>query len=235
VEKLRAIVEETDTPAGKAFDLFTIGMIVFSLLLFPFETVPELAVYEDFFQLVERVTIAIFTVEYLLRLVVTRRKLRYVFSFYGIIDLLAILPFFLFGGVDLRVVRIFRLARLLRVFKLTRYLVAVRRLRAAFREIREELTLYFAATLLVLYIASVGIYYFENEAQPEVFTSVLESMWWALATLTTVGYGDMYPVTAGGRLFTFVILLFGLGVVAIPSALMASALTRKDKVDDSLD
>jgi voltage-gated potassium channel len=147
--------------------------------------------------------------------------------------LLAILPFFLFSGVDLRVVRIFRLARLLRVFKLTRYLAAVQRLQAAFAEIKQELILYFAATLLVLYIASVGIYYFENDAQPEVYTSVLESMWWALATLTTVGYGDMYPVTAGGRLFTFVILMFGLGVVAVPSALMASALTQRRESEDS--
>ena len=91
---------------------------------------------------------------------------------------------------------------------------------------REELILFACATMLILYFAAIGIYYFEHEAQPEAFSSVFDGLWWAVATLTTVGYGDVFPVTAGGRFFTFIVLITGLGVVAVPTGLIASALSR---------
>jgi voltage-gated potassium channel len=198
-----------------------------SLVSFSIETLPDLqSSTRKVLRYIEIVTVAIFTVEYLLRIIVADRKLRFIFSFYGIIDLVAILPFYIATGVDLRSVRVFRMLRLVRALKVLRFSRAVRRFRDAFWMIRAELALFLTATLFLLFVAGVGIYYFENPAQPEVFKSVFHSLWWGVATLTTVGYGDIYPVTAGGKVFTFVILMIGLGVVAVPTGLISSAMTR---------
>ena len=97
---------------------------------------------------------------------------------------------------------------------------------------KEELVLFSLATLFVIYISAVGIYYFENEVQPENFKSVFHSLWWAVATLTTVGYGDVFPITIGGRLFTFLVLMIGLSIVAVPAGLLASALQNINKDKD---
>ena len=129
-------------------------------------------------------------------------------------------------GGDLRSIRIFRLFRLFRIFKLLKYNSAIDRLLFAFREIKKELFIFLIATIFLLYVSSVGIYYFENEAQPEQFKSVFHSMWWAVATLTTVGYGDVYPITLGGKLFTTFIVFIGMGLVAVPTGLLASALAK---------
>lgn len=91
---------------------------------------------------------------------------------------------------------------------------------------KEQIILFMVITLILIYFSAVGIYYFENEAQPEHFSSVFESLWWSIVTLTTVGYGDVYPITVGGRIFTFFILLIGLGIVAIPTGIISSALTK---------
>ncbi|WP_411710902.1 potassium channel family protein [Legionella septentrionalis] len=96
---------------------------------------------------------------------------------------------------------------------------------------KEELVLFLSAALIILFLAGVGIYYFENEAQPEVFSSVFHSLWWAVATLTTVGYGDIYPVTVGGKIFTFFVLVIGLGVVAVPAGMVASALSKAREME----
>jgi voltage-gated potassium channel len=153
------------------------------------------------------------------------------FSFFGIVDLLAVLPFYISTGVDLRSVRAFRLLRLFRLLKLARYSAAVQRFHRAFLIAREELALFGATALIVLYLSSVGIYYFEREAQPEAFGTVFHALWWAIATLTTVGYGDVYPVTAGGRVFTFFVLVTGLGIVAVPTGLFASALSKAREME----
>ena len=100
---------------------------------------------------------------------------------------------------------------------------------------KEDLVLFFCMSLLLLYFAAVGIYYFDNEAQPEAFASIFHSLWWAVASLTTVGYGDIYPITVGGKIFTYVILMIGLGVIAVPTAILASALTDARKTNERLD
>lgn len=228
VERLRRIVHQSDTSAGRAFNLVIQALILISVVSFTFETVPDLSpqAYETL-RWIEIVTVAIFTVEYILRLVVAESKPGFAFSFFGLVDLAAILPFYLAGGlVDLRAVRALRFLRLFRIFKLARYNRAAQRFGRAFRHAREEMVLFFCVTLVLLYFAAVGIYYFERGVQPEAFSSVPASLWWAVATLTTVGYGDVYPITTGGRIFTFFILMIGLGTVAVPSGLLATALTE---------
>lgn len=235
MERIREIVEGTDTALGRAVDLGIQLLIVMSTIAFTIDTLPNLSQntrkYLDAFEVA---TIAIFTLEYTARLFVAKKKLKYMFSFFGVIDLLAILPFFFALGIDLRTLRILRLLRLVRIFKLARYSQAVRRFHRALRIAKEEFLLYLFATVLLLYLAAVGIYYCEHEAQPEVFASVVHSLWWAVATLTTVGYGDVFPVTAGGKFFTFLVLIVGLGVVSFPAGLLASALSRAREMDDDM-
>ncbi|GAB4332898.1 MAG: ion transporter [Calditrichia bacterium] len=224
---IKKIVEESDTKAGKFFDIFIQSLIIISLISFSIETLPNLSsLIRDILWKVEVFCVIVFTIEYLLRLGIVDSKIKFIFSFYGLIDLLAILPFYLSTGIDLRSIRVFRLLRLFRVFKLFRYSKAINRFKLAFQSIKEELIVFLIATSFLLYLSSVGIYYFEHDAQPEQFSSVFHCMWWAVATLTTVGYGDVYPVTTGGKVFTFIILMVGLGIVAVPAGLIASALTK---------
>ena len=224
---LKRIVERSDTPAGVWFDQISLTAILVSLVAFSVETLPALSSdVRQLLWLVEVVTVAIFTTEYALRLIVADSPRRFALSFFGIIDLIAILPFYLSLGVDLRSVRVLRVLRLLRILRVGRYLQALERLQRAGRMVREELVLFIGVSLILIYLSAVGVYYFEHDNQPEKFASVFHSLWWAVVTLTTVGYGDVYPVTLGGRLFTFVVLLIGLGIVALPTGLIASALSK---------
>ncbi len=224
---LKGLVERTDTTAGRLFDIMIQALIIISLVSFSVDTLPNLsASARQILSAVEVGTVAIFTVEYVLRVAIADRRLGYIFSFFGLIDLLAILPFYITSGVDLRAVRAFRLLRLLRALKLVRYSTAIRRFNQAFRIAKEEIVIFFSMACVLMFLSAVGIYYFENPAQPEVFRSVFHSLWWALATLTTVGYGDIYPITAGGQVFTFFVLMVGLGIVAVPTGLVASALNE---------
>ena len=235
-QRLRTLVEDNFTRGGRLFDYFIQSVIVISLISFSIETLPDLSEsMKDTLRYVEVICVMIFTVEYALRILVAQKKLSFIFSFYGLIDLAAILPFYLATGLDLRTVRILRLLRLIRAFKLVRYSKAVQLFHRAFVIAREELILFGVVALMLLYLSSVGIWYFENESQPDVFSSVFSSMWWAVATLTTVGYGDVYPITDWGKVFTFFTLVIGLGIIAVPTGVLASALgeARKMCVDTS--
>lgn len=233
---LKTLVERHDTPAGKAFDLVVQALILISLITFSLETLPNLsAETHHLLRIVEVVIVLLFTAEYVLRIAVADRKLSYILSFYGIIDLLAILPFYLALGIDMRSLRALRMLRLFRLFKLVRYNNAIERFARAFAIAREEIVVFAVVTVILLFFSGIGIYYFEHDAQPEVFSSIFHSLWWAMVTLTTVGYGDMVPITAGGRIFTFFMLLIGLGIVAVPAGLLASALNkaRRDEDDEA--
>jgi voltage-gated potassium channel len=234
---LKAIIEETDTTAGRIFDLFIQALIVASIITFSIETLPDLEdKTKDILFSVETFIVVIFTIEYLLRIYIADKKSGYIFSFYGIVDFIAIVPFYIsLGTIDLRTLRILRMLRLFRLFKLVRYNKATTRFYRAFYIVKEELVLFGIVTLMLLYISSVGIYYFENESQPEQFKSIFHSFWWAVTTLTTVGYGDVYPITIGGRLFTFIILMIGLGLVAVPAGLLAAALSKIKTEEDEED
>ena len=168
----------------------------------------------------------IIIIEYILRIYVADRKLNFIFSFFGIIDLLAILPFYLAFGVDMRSLRAVRFLRLFRIFKLVRYNKAIIQFTKAMAMAKEQILLFVFTTLILIYFSAVGIYYFENQAQPEHFSSIFDSLGWAIVTLTTVGYGDVYPITIGGRVFTFIILIIGLGIIAIPTGIISVALTK---------
>ncbi|WP_299927644.1 ion transporter [uncultured Pelagimonas sp.] len=172
----------------------------------------------------EAVLLAIFVTEFCLRFWSAENRLGYIFSFWGLIDLLSILPALLFLLPDSTVLRTLRLMRIFRLLKLLRMRRAILRLEHAISSNREEMLLFGVLAAIVLFLAAVGIYHFEKDAQPEIFGSIPQSAWWAIATLTTVGYGDVYPVTTGGRVFTAITLLIGLGIVAIPAGLITSGL-----------
>ncbi len=230
---LKRIIENSDTKQGRLFDFAIQALIVISLVTFSLETLPNLSEHtRRWLRLIEIATVSIFTIEYILRIAVADRKTGFMFSFFGVVDLLSILPFYIASGVDLRSLRAFRMLRLFRVLKLVRYSKAIQRFHRAFIIAREELVLYFFVTILLLFLAAVGIYHFEHDVQPDTFASVFHSLWWAVSTLTTVGYGDVYPVTAGGKVFTFIVLLIGLGVVSVPAGLVASALSKAREMDD---
>ena len=224
---IKGIVEFNNNRKSKYFALFIQLLILLSIVTFSIETIPNLKPQTRFIlQSIELFSVIIFTIEYLLRIYVADSKPRFIFSFYGIIDFLAILPFYLSFGVDLRSLRALRFLRLFRVLKLVRYNRAINHFSKAIKSAKEEIFLFIFITLILIYFSAIGIYYFENEAQPEHFSSIFDSLWWAIITLTTVGYGDVYPITVGGKVFTFFILMIGLGIVAIPTGIISSALTK---------
>ncbi len=196
------------------------------MISFSFDTVPDLdPSVQRQLDFLEYFTIGVFTLEYLARIATAEQRVKFVFSFYGLIDLIAIVPFYLMLMVDLRSVRALQLLRLVRVLKMGRYGGAMDRFLAAIRQTKEELLIFSFIALILLYLSAMGIYYFEHAAQPDKFRSLFDCIWWAAVTLTTVGYGDIYPITLGGRIFTVFILLLGLGLVAIPTGIVASALS----------
>ena len=230
---IKQIIEASDTKQGRVFDLAIQSLIVLSLVSFSIETLPVLSDESRIIlRRIEIITVAIFTLEYIARVIVATNKKAFIFSFFGIVDLLAILPFYLATGLDLRSLRSFRLLRLVRILKLARYSDAVKRFHRAFIIAKEEILLFLFAALILLYLTGVGIYYFENSAQPAAFSSIFHSLWWAVATLTTVGYGDIYPITVGGKQFTFFIQVIGLGVVSVPAGLVASALSKAREMEE---
>jgi voltage-gated potassium channel len=208
-------------------------LIVLSLIAYGIETEPDISkATRTFLKYFELFTIAAFTIEYLVRALLAKPRMGYLLSYFGMVDLLAVLPFYLTLGFDLRTVRAFRLLRLFRILKLARYSRAMRRIHRAFVISREELYLFGAVGLILLYLSAVGIYHFEHVVQPDVFRSLFDSLWWAVCTLTTVGYGDIYPITTGGKCFTLLVLMIGIGLIAVPTGLIASGFAKARAEED---
>ena len=221
----------------RRIDLALVALIILNVIAVMLETVDTIAArHRAAFVAFEVFSVSVFTLEYLARLWVSVERggdyahglwgrLRYAFTPLALVDLLAIAPFYLGLYLDLDL-RWLRMLRLLRVFKLTRYSAA---LNALMDVIREELGVITAAILILLVmmvLAAGGIYLFEHEAQPESFASIPGALWWAVTTLTTVGYGDVTPVTTGGRVFGGVVMLIGIVMVALPAGILASALSE---------
>jgi voltage-gated potassium channel len=214
---------------GGPLQVFIQVAIALSCFVFTLETMPELASYQAQFALADDVFTGIFVIELVVRILVVPKPHRYLTSFFGIVDLLAVLPSLV--GFNSKAVRAIRLIRLLKLLRDERASLALARLQGALRQVKNEMVVFGFVAFLVLYLGSVGIYFCEHEAQPEKFSSIPAAMWWALATLTTVGYGDAYPITGPGKLFAGLVILVGVGIVAIPTGLLASALTQTRRED----
>ena len=230
---------------SRAVDIVLIVLICASVVAVILESIPSVEqVYGPALYSFEIFTIFVFSVEYVLRVwsAVERHvdsdagpllsRLRFMLSFQAIVDLLAILPFYLiafglFGNVDMRFLRA---VRLLRVLKLTRYFAALNLLIIAIKENGNALAAAFLILVTVMLLAASGMYYFERESQPEDFGSIPAAMWWAFVTLTTVGYGDVTPITVGGKIFGALITVVGIGMVALPTSILASGYSQQLKL-----
>lgn len=229
------------------FDYTIMTLIVLSLISIILESLPDInSKYETLLYGFNTFSIIIFSIEYAMRVYVSslshpsksslRSASNFIFSTYGIIDLLAILPFFLpvLIKVDLRFLRALRLTRFLRILKLNRYNDSLNLIWSVIKEKKSELAVTGFLTFLILMIASFLMYHIEGEKQPEVFSNILESFWWAIATLTTVGYGDIYPITGLGKFISGLIAILGIGVVALPTGIIGAGFMNKieqNKVD----
>lgn len=230
------VLDGTHVRIGRSIALSLHLMIVVSAFAIAMETVQSLpADLRRALIWVEYLTLGVFALEYLLRFGCSQRPLRYAVSFWGIIDFLSVVPALMFLLPDAQSIRSVRLLRLVRLLKLFHASHALDRLSRAFRKNRSELVIFSFIALVVLYLSAVGIYHFEHEAQPDTFGSIPACLWWSLATLTTVGYGDVYPITLAGRAFTGIVLLVGLGVIAVPAGLITSALLESDIEDPITD
>ena len=219
-------------------DKFIYALILLSTLAIILESDQELSTtYHRLFRNFEVISVAIFSLEYVYRTALNfRRKknLKYNYSFYGLIDLIAVLPFFLplAFAFDSRALRILRLIRALRVLKVSQHSKAVKHLLQVFKQIKGELTLTFFLSLILIVFSGIVVYYAENPSQPDVFNNIGNSIWWALATLTTVGYGDIYPITVLGKLIASFVAIVGIGLIAIPTGLISATyvdILKKDK------
>ena len=228
-------------------DIALIILILLSVIAIVLESVQIINdAYHKYFYWFEVVSVSAFTLEYVLRIWSCvdnpnglakgysnfKLRIRYGASFSAVIDLLAILPFYfmmfgVFGNADMRFLRSFRL---LRIFKLTRYSAAFDVLNAVFKENIRSFGAAFFVLIIVMLLAASGMYYFEYQTQPKEFSSILASMWWAFSTLTTVGYGDVTPITAGGKVFGAMITVVGVGMVALPTGILASAFSEQMRI-----
>ena len=213
------------TPGDPRFEKTSQALIIASILVMSIGTMQSISPsFRTALIFIDAVIGVGFAIEYGLRIYFANNRRNYIFSFWGVIDFIAVIPALIVGGTEWKVLRIIRLLRLLQLMKLYRSSAALHRLGAAFKEQQYELIVFGFLSALMFYVAAVGIYIFEHDVQPEAFPSVPASLWWSLVTLTTVGYGDVYPVTTGGRIFTGGILIIGLGLVAVPTGLIAAAL-----------
>ena len=225
-QRLYDIIFEADTPAGKFFDVALLLLIVASILTVMLESVVSIsAEYGTALIAMEWVFTGLFTVEYLLRLYCVRRPLRYVFSFFGIVDFLAVLPTYLslvFGGAQsLIVIRALRLLRVFRVFKLARFLGEASQLASALRNSIPKLTVFLFTIATIVVIIGASMYLIEGETN-EGFKSIPQSVYWAIVTVTTVGFGDSVPVTPGGKVLASVLMITGFAMLAVPTGIMTA-------------
>lgn len=213
----------------KALDTFIYILIILSAVSMFLDSYEGIHVkYGNILSRFELFCVLVFTLEYIVRTfssIKVHGKLKYNFSFLGIIDVVSILPYYLpiFFALDLRSIRLLRLVRLARILKIARHSKAINQLVRVLYSIRHQLQLTFFLSFIVIVISGMLIYYAEHEEQPEVFQNMGQSIWWAVATLTTVGYGDIYPVTGIGKTIASIVALVGIGLIAIPTGLISAA------------
>jgi len=227
------IASAGDVPS-KIFDVFIMTLISLNVIAVILETEPSLASYKRFFNKFEVFSVVVFSIEYLLRIWTCtsdkrfkhplKGRIRFAVTPLALIDLLAVLPFYLpmVIPLDLRSIRALRLFRFVRLLKIGRYSESLRSLGYVLKKKEEELIVTVIALLMLLVITSSIVYFLEHEAQPKVFSSIPAAMWWGVATLTTVGYGDVCPITTLGKCFGALIAILGIGMFALPAGIVAS-------------
>ncbi len=228
--RLHEIIFEADTKAGKAFDILLFVLIILSVIVVMLESVAKIQhQYGGLLYAAEWVFTLLFSIEFLLRLLSVHRPARYAFSFFGIVDILAILPTYLSliipGAQTLLVIRALRLLRVFRVFKLTRYLGEARLLIKAIKASRQKITVFVTGIFSVVIIMGTAMYLIEAKADSG-FTSIPKSVYWAIVTMTTVGYGDIAPKTVPGQTLAAFIMILGYAVIAVPTGIFSMELVQ---------
>jgi len=241
-KRVYSLVEKGDhgSKANLIFDYFIILLIILSTVAIILESFAHInTTYDKALRIFNAFSVIVFTIEYILRLYVSpitnpsstilKSVFIFIFSFFGLIDLLAILPFYLplLFPFDLRFIRILRLLRFFRLLKLGRYSSSMILIGSVIKESRRELWLTLFVSLLVLIMAATMMYYVEGKEQPEAFPNIVATFWWATATLTTVGYGDIYPVTNIGKVLSGVIAILGIGLIALPTGIISAGFLEK--------
>jgi voltage-gated potassium channel len=226
------IIYEADTPLGRTFDIALLSSIIISILAVMLESVAGVRLrYGNILRGVEWFFTVLFSIEYVLRTLSVRHPLRYVWSFYGIVDLLAVLPtyagLFLAGSQYFLVIRAFRLLRVFRVLKLARFVGEARTLMQALKASRPKITVFLGTVMVAVLIAGSVMYVVEGETSG--FTSIPRSIYWAVVTMTTVGYGDIAPVTPLGQTLAAFLMILGYGIIAVPTGIVTAELVSTQR------
>jgi len=231
-EKLHEIIYEADTPAGKLFDVILLFFILFSIVLVMLESVKSIDnKYHDLINFCEWIVTILFSVEYILRIITVNKPLKYIFSFYGIVDFLATIPkylsFFIVGSHALVTLRALRLLRVFRILKLARYLGASNQLKDSIIASRVKIFVFLFAVLVSSVVFGTIMYLVEGEENG--FTNIPKSVYWCIVTLTTVGFGDIAPQTALGQFITTIIMILGYGIIAVPTGIVSAEYAKSSR------
>ncbi|MDC0463785.1 ion transporter [Flavobacteriaceae bacterium] len=232
-EKLHEIIYEADTPAGKLFDIILLIVILLSVVLVMLESIGSIeSKYANILDILEWVITILFSVEYIARIISVKSPKSYVFSFYGIIDFLSIIPkyisLFILGTNSLLALRALRLLRVFRILKLTRFIGESANFGKALKRSRAKIAVFITFVIVLCIILGTIMYLVENE-HDSGFTSIPRSVYWAIVTLTTVGYGDIAPITSLGQFIASMIMILGYGIIAIPTGIVTSEMTKNEK------
>ncbi|MDX1672193.1 MAG: ion transporter [Balneolaceae bacterium] len=234
--RLHEIIFEADTPAGKAFDVILILSIIISVVVVMMDSIAAYrAEYGELFYQLEWFFTLLFTIEYVIRIISVKRVRGYIFSFYGIVDLLSILPTYISvllpGSQYFLVIRILRVLRVFRVLKFTQYLIEINQLKKALASSRRKIAVFIFTVVTITVIVGSLMYVIEGEENG--FSSIPRGIYWAIVTLTTVGYGDISPQTGLGQMLSAMIMILGYGIIAVPTGIMTVEMSRVTKRDHS--
>lgn len=238
-QKIFDIVFEADTPYGKFFDISLLLLILLSVGLVMLESIPAInARHHTVLVSLEWILTFLFTIEYLLRIYCVKNRWRYIFSFYGIIDLLSILPFYLglFFPTSkyLSSIRILRLLRIFRIFNLTRFTRGKNVLMLGLKESKDKIIVFLSFVILIVVVIGSVMYMVEHDHPESGFTSIPISIYWAIVTLTTVGYGDISPVTGLGQFLASVVMIIGYGVIAVPTSIITMEMNKASRTKEDI-
>jgi len=232
-EKVHEVIYEADTPAGKLFDVILLLVILLSILLVMLESIESIGTkYAYILNVAEWVITILFSIEYIARIISVEKPKTYVFSFYGIIDLLSTIPkyisLFALGTHSLVALRALRLLRVFRILKLTRFIGESANFGKALKRSRAKIAVFISFVIVLCIILGTVMYLVESN-EGSGFTSIPRSVYWAIVTLTTVGYGDIAPITALGQFIASLIMILGYGIIAIPTGIVTSEMSKSEK------